>query len=61
MLRRGVCGRCVWAVVPAEASSEGKTLVSGGGLELRFGSTGHQEFRGSSDWGVSGSKCISRM
>jgi len=49
MMRRGVCGRRVWAVVPAEASSEGKALVSGGGLELHVGSTGHQEFRGSSD------------
>lgn len=49
MLRRGVCSRRVWAVVPAEASSEGKALVSGGGLELRVGSAGHQEFRGSSD------------
>lgn len=48
MMRRGVCSRRVWAVVPAEASSEGKAL-SGGGLELRVGSTGHQEFRGSSD------------
>lgn len=49
MLSRGVCSRHVWAVVPAEASSEGKALVSGGGLELHVGNAGHQGFRGSSD------------
>ena len=47
--RSGVCGRRGWAVLPAEASSEGKARVSGGGLVLGGGGMGPWELRGGSD------------